>query len=72
MRVFLVWDCLLTTSMASVIDKTVNDVIADKNVFTKIINNSTGLQSNELNDFAKRHWQTGYCPFACGWCLGLC
>ena len=50
----------------------VNDVIADKNVVTKIMNNSTGLQSIELNGFAKRHWKTGYYPFAYGWCLGLC
>ena len=38
----------------------VNDVIADKNVVTKIMNKSTGLQRIELNGFAKRHWQTGY------------
>ena len=50
----------------------VNDVIADKNVVTKIMNNSTGLQRIELNGFAKSHWQTGYYPFAYGWCLGLC
>ena len=50
---------------------TVNDVIADKNVVTKIMNNSTGLQRIELNGFAKRHWQTGYYPFVYGWCLGL-
>ena len=35
------------------------------------MNNSTGLQPIELNGFAKRHWQTGYYPFECGWCLGL-
>ena len=29
----------------------VNDVIADKNVVTKIMNNSTGLQRIELNGF---------------------
>ena len=52
--------------------KLVNDVIADKNVVTKIMNNSTGLQHIELNGFSKRHWQTGYYPFAYGWCLGLC
>ena len=52
--------------------KPVNDVIADKNVVTKIMNNSTGLQRIELNGFAKRYWQTGYYPFAYGWCLGLC
>ena len=33
----------------------VNDVIADKNVVNKIMNNSTGLQHIELNGFAKRH-----------------
>ena len=33
----------------------VNDVIADKNVVTKIMNNSTGLQRIELNGFVKRH-----------------
>ena len=49
----------------------VNDVIADKNAVTKIINNSTGLQRTELNGFSKRHWQTGYYPFVYGWCLGL-
>ena len=50
----------------------VNDVIADKNAVTKIMNNSTGLQCIELNGFAKLHWQTDYYPFAYGWCLGLC
>ena len=49
-----------------------NDVIADKNVVTKIMNNYTGLQRIELNGFAKRHWKNGYYPFAYGWCLGLC
>ena len=48
------------------------DVIGDKNVVTKILNNSTGFQRIELNGFAKRHWQTGYYPFSYGWCLGLC
>ena len=43
-------------------NKTVNDVIADKNVVTKIMNNYTGLQRIELNGFAKRHWQNGYYP----------
>ena len=38
----------------------VNDVIADKNFVTKIMNNSTGLQRIEFNGFAKRHGQTGY------------
>ena len=49
----------------------VNDVIADKNVVTEIMNDSTGLQHIELNGFAKRYWQTGYSPVAYGWCLGL-
>ena len=53
-------------------DPSVNDVISDKNIVTNIMNNSTGLQRIELNGFAKRHWQTGYYPFAYGWCLGLC
>ena len=39
---------------------TVNDVIADKNVVTKIMNNSTGLQRIDLNGFSKSHWKTGY------------
>ena len=39
---------------------TVNGVMADKNVVTKIMNKSTGLQRIELNGFAKRHWKTGY------------
>ena len=34
------------------LNKGVNDVIADKNVVTNIMNNSTGLQRIELNDFA--------------------
>ena len=33
-----------------------NDVFADKNVATKIMNNSTGLQHIEFTDFAKHHW----------------
>ena len=49
----------------------VNDIIADKNVVTKIVDNSTGLQRIELNGFSKRYRQTGYYPFAFGWCLGL-
>ena len=43
---------------------TVNDVIADKNVVTKIMNNSTGLQHIELNGFAKLH--------LANWLLPLC
>ena len=39
---------------------TVNDVIADKNVFNKIMNNSTGLQRIELKGFSKHHWKTGH------------
>ena len=54
------------------IESVVIDVIADKNVVTKIMNNSTGLQRIELNSFSKSHCQTGYYPFAYGWCLGLC
>ena len=50
----------------------VNYVIADKNVFTKIISKSTGLHHIAFNGFAKHHWQTGYYPVAYGWCLGLC
>ena len=50
----------------------VNDVIADKNVVSKIMSNSTGLQQIGFNGFAKRHWQTDYYPVAYGWCLGLC
>ena len=53
-------------------DRSVNDVIADKNVVTKIKSKSTGLQHIGFNGFAKRHWKTGYYPFAYGWCLGLC
>ena len=50
----------------------VNGVIADENVVTKIMNNSTGFQHIEFNGFAKGHWQTGYYPVAYGWSLGLC
>ena len=50
----------------------VNDVIADKNVVTKIMNNSTGLQRIELNGFAKRHLANWLLPLCNGWCLGLC
>ena len=62
----------LTQKKKPVTESTVNDVIADKNVVTKIMNNSNGLQRFELNGFAKPHWQTGYYPFTYGWCLGLC
>ena len=54
------------------LSSSVNDVIADKNAVTKIVNNSTGLQHIGFNGFAKRHWQTCYDPVAYGWCLGLC
>ena len=43
---------------------TVNDVIADKNFVTKIMNNSSGLQRIELNGFAKSH--------LANWLLPLC
>ena len=46
----------------------VNDDIADKNVVTKIMSKSTGLQHIGFNGFAKRHWQTGYYPVAYDWC----
>ena len=49
----------------------VNDVIADKNVVTKIMSKSTGLQHIGFNSFAKHNWQTGYYPVAYGWFLGL-
>ena len=42
----------------------VNDVIADKNVVTKIMNNSTGLQRIELNGFSKTS--------LANWLLPLC
>ena len=42
----------------------VNDVIADKNGVTKIMNNSTGLQRIELYGFAKCHLEN--------WLLPLC
>ena len=40
----------------------VNDVIADKNVVTKIMNNSTGLQRIELKGLPNVIWQTGITP----------
>ena len=55
-----------------VVDIHVNDDIADKNVVTKNMNNSTGLQCIELNGFARGHWKTGYSPSAYGWSLALC
>ena len=51
---------------------TVNDVIDDKNVVTKIMSKSTGLQHIGFNGFAIRHWKTGYYPVAGGLYLGLC
>ena len=62
----------LTQKNKLMTESTVNDVIADKNVVTKIMNNSNGLQRFELYGFAKPHCQTGYYPFTYGWCLGLC
>ena len=44
----------------------VNDVIDDKNVVTKIMSKSTGLQHIGFNGFAKLHWQTVYDPVAYG------
>ena len=41
--------------MLIILVTTVNDVIADKNAVTKIMNNSTDLQRIELNGFDKRH-----------------
>ena len=49
----------------------VYDVIADKNVVTKIMSKFTGLQHIVFNGFAIRHWQTGYYPVAYIWCLDL-
>ena len=37
----------------SIHNNIVNDVIADKNVVTKIMNNSTGLQRIEFKGFSK-------------------
>ena len=56
----------------SFIGVNINDVIADKNVVTKIMSKSNSLQHIGFNGFAKRHWQTGYYPIDYGWCLGLC
>ena len=47
-------------------DGDVNDVIADKNVVTKIMSKSTDLQHIWLNGFAKCHWENGYYPVAYG------
>ena len=49
----------------------VNDAIANKNVFTKMMSKSTGFPRIIFNGFARSHWQTGYYPVAYGWCLGL-
>ena len=40
----------------------VNDVIADKNVVTKIMSNPTGLQHIGFNGFAKRHLENWLLP----------
>ena len=45
----------------------VNVVIADKNVITKIMSNSTVLQHIGFDGFDKRRWKTGYYPVAYGW-----
>ena len=45
----------LTQKKKLMTESTVNDVIADKNVVTNIMNNSTGLQRIKLNGFSKRH-----------------
>ena len=50
----------------------VNDVIDDKNVVTKIMSKYTGLQHIGFNGFAIRHWRTGYYPVSGGLCLSLC
>ena len=47
-------------------DGSVNDVIADKNIVTKIMNNSTGLERIELNGFAKCHLANRLLPI-CIW-----
>ena len=54
----------LLQKLPILLDPLVNDVIADKNVVTKIMNNSTGLQRIELNGFAKLHLEN--------WLLPLC
>ena len=51
---------------------TVNDVIGDKNIVTKIMSEYTGLQHIGFNGFVIRHWQTDYYPVAGGLCLCLC
>ena len=50
---------------------TVINVIADKNVVTKIMINYTSLQHIGFNGFAKRHCKNGYFAVSYGWCLGL-
>ena len=70
--IYLYWDNKTKEAVHHPRNGIVNYVIADKNVVTKIMNKSTGLQRIELNGFAKRHWQTCYYPFAYGWSLGLC
>ena len=51
---------------------TINDVIDDKNVVTKIMSKSTGLNHIGFNGFSIRHWKTGYYTVAGGLCLCLC
>ena len=62
----------MTQEFETLFDYTVNNVIADKNVITNVMNKYPGLQRIELNGFAKRHWKNGYYPFEYGWCSGLC
>ena len=57
-------ELLILLTVASNTIRIVNDVSADKNVVTKIMNNSTGLQSIELIGFSKRHLEN--------WLLPLC
>ena len=61
--------------IATIITETVyvvNDVIDDKNVVTKIMSKSTGLQHIGFNSFVIRHWRNGHYLVAGGLCLGLC
>ena len=45
-----------------IFNSSVNDVIADKNVVTNIMSNSTGLQHIGFNGFVKRHWKMVITP----------
>ena len=69
---YLVLGLLSSFTMVSFDKISVNGVIDDKNVVTKIMSKYTGLQHIGFNGFAIRHWKTGYYPFAYGWRLGLC